>query len=427
MRLILQFLLKILARLTIIKYHPHVVGITGSVGKTSTKEAITFLLKPHFRLRESAKNLNNEIGLPLAILGEADSGYRDPLVWLKIFSRGVVQLFKHNPHYPELLVLEYGIDHPGDMNYLLKIARPEKAIVTAISPTHLEFMGSIMVVAREKGLLVTTLPPIGTAVLNNDDAQVAALASKIKANVLTYGIDKPADVRAESVALSFDSAGEAQGVSFKLVSKGTSIPVLLPGVVGRPPVYVALGAAAMALSYGVLPLTVAQMLSSIPLPPGRLRLLPGIKETTLIDDTYNSSPRALSEALQVLAQMPIKNQGHRLAILGDMLELGKESVELHRQAGRELATLGIDYLLVVGERSRELRHGAVEVGFNPDHAWHFDHAVEAAAFMKDRLQTGDVVLIKGSQGIRCEKITKELMAEPTRAKELLVRQYKPWI
>ncbi|MBI5465724.1 MAG: UDP-N-acetylmuramoyl-tripeptide--D-alanyl-D-alanine ligase [Candidatus Kerfeldbacteria bacterium] len=427
MKRLLQFVLKCLARATLAKYHPRIVGITGSVGKTSTKEAVAAVLARSFRVGQAPKNLNNELGLPLAILGEYDSGYRNVLTWISILGRASKRLIRLDSTYPKILVLEYGVDHPGDMDYLLSVAQPDVGLVTAVGPTHLEFMGSIEAVAKEKAKLVTSLPAAGLAVLNVDDEWVSSLRQSIQAPVVTFGLSAQAQVRAEGVGLSYDVNSRLKGVSFKLISGGSSVPIMLAGVAGRPPVLVALAAAAVGVSSGISPLDIAQTLQAMRWTPGRLRLLAGVKHTTLIDDSYNSSPKALAEALEVLAGVELASGQRRWAVLGDMLELGAESENLHQQAGALAAQLSMDYLVMVGERSRGFARGAMSVGFNPDRIWHFAESYEAGRFVQDRLEEGDVVLIKGSQGVRCEKITKELMAEPQRAKELLVRQYKPWV
>ncbi|KKT21629.1 MAG: UDP-N-acetylmuramoyl-tripeptide-D-alanyl-D-alanine ligase [Parcubacteria group bacterium GW2011_GWE1_43_8] len=168
MKIILQQVLKILARVFIARYHPRIVGVTGSVGKTGSRLAIAAVLAERWRVGQAQNNFNNEIGLPLAILGEPDSGYRNLLAWLGILIRAIKHLVIKQKDYPEVLVLEYGVDHPGDMNYLLAIARPEVAVITAISATHLEFFGSVEGVAMEKSKLIASLPLQGTAVLNFD-------------------------------------------------------------------------------------------------------------------------------------------------------------------------------------------------------------------------------------------------------------------
>ncbi len=201
MKPFLQFILKILARATLRKYHPRIIGVTGSVGKTSARQAVAAVLATTYTVWQSPKNLNNEFGLPLAILGEPDSAYANWWGWLMIIVRGLKNLLCRRPDYPEYLVLEYGIDHPGDMAYLLSIAKPEMAILTAISPTHLEFMGSLESLVVEKGSLVTTLPRHGTAIINADDSLVYNLKAKITAEVISYGFSVPAKVRADSAAI----------------------------------------------------------------------------------------------------------------------------------------------------------------------------------------------------------------------------------
>ncbi len=427
MKAILKLILKLLARATLRRYRPRVVGITGSVGKTATKAAVAGVLGTRFRLNPGYKNLNNEFGLPLCILGEADSGYGSAWAWLGILGRGLRQLLFHNPHYPEVLVLEYGIDRPGDMVYLLNLARPQVAVVTAIGPTHLEFLKTLATVAAEKARLVQALTPAGLAVLNADDPQVMALAPRLRARVVTFGFGEGANVQAEAVASTTNQAGTATGTTFKLRLSGSSLPVSLQGLCGRPPVLASLAAAAVGQEFGVPLIDIANALQGLVWPAGRLRLVPGSSETTLIDDTYNSSPRAVAEALQILRELPRAPGTRRWAILGDMLELGQQSKDLHREAGRLVASGGVDYLVTVGRESVATNEAARAAGFNGANQWHYATSGEVGSFVKPRLHPGDVVLIKGSQGVRCERITRELMREPARAGELLVRQHKPWV
>lgn len=426
MRALLKFILKVLAKATIKRYRPRVIAITGSVGKSASKEAIAAVLSTRFKVSKNSGNLNNEIGLPLAILNEPSSGYHSVWRWSMILLRSVLGLV-WRPSYPAILVLEYGIDHPGDMDYLLTIAQPEIGVITAIAPTHLEFMGSIESVAKEKGKLVTKLPASAMAILNADDKRVADFKTQVRAHVLTYGFSEEAAVRAEGGTISVSEADGRVGVSFKLRYAGSTIPLFIPDVIGKPAVLAVLAAMATGISLGLPVLDIIAAIRTLQLPPGRMHVLTGIKHSTLIDDTYNSSPVAVFEALQALARFPVELAGKRWAVLGDMLELGRDSEQLHRECGAELMRQKIDYLVAIGERSRGFMHGAVEAGMNPDHMWHFAKSEEAGLFVQDRLNPGDVLLIKGSQGIRCERVTKELMAEPERAKELLVRQYKPWI
>ncbi|MFZ5391284.1 MAG: UDP-N-acetylmuramoyl-tripeptide--D-alanyl-D-alanine ligase [Patescibacteria group bacterium] len=426
MKFFLRFILKILAKLTLWRYRPIIIGITGSVGKTSVKEAVANLVASSGRtVWHSQKNLNNEIGLPLTILLAKDSAYRNLIRWLSIFIQAVGRIINKDRYYPEFLVLEYGVDHPGDMDYLLSVAKPSIAILTAVSASHLEFMGSLEGVFKEKSKLVKALPLNGTAILNGEDAKILSLKSVLKCRVLTYGQTPGFDIYAEAIGLSVQPA---LGTTFKMALRGNSWPVTVTGTIGQPVVLTVLGAAAAGQALGFTNLQILEGLKSLILPPGRLRLLPGIKETILLDDTYNSSPRAALAALQALARVPLVNDNaRRWAVLGDMLELGSQSEQLHFEVGQSVADLGINFLLTVGNESRAIGHGALSKGMSQDRIWHFADAKEAGLFVQDRLNQGDVVLIKGSQGVRCEKITKELMAQPQKAKELLVRQYEPWL
>lgn len=427
MNALIRFLLRHLARLTISKYQPQVVGITGSVGKTSAKQAIAQVIRTEFSVWENAKNLNNEIGLPLTILGEKDSGYRNIFKWLGILGRAVWYLMVHRQDYPKYLVLEYGIDHVGDMAYLLSIAKPDIAVITAIAPTHLEFMGTVENLQNEEGSLATTLSAKGLAVLNIDNEYVAALLKKIKANVITYGTSSPASVRAESITQNLAESGAVRGMSFKLLSGGSSVPITILDTVGRPVVLVSLAAAAVGVALKISPIKIVEALKKIPLPTGRMHLIPGVKHTTLLDDTYNSSPEAAKEAIEALAVIPVAEGSRRWAILGDMLELGVNSEKYHQTVGELIAARQVDYLVTIGVQSRAIAHGALQSGMDSDKIWHFASSSEGGEFIKDKLKPGDVILIKGSQGVRCERITKELMAEPEKAKDLLCRQYHPWI
>ncbi len=425
MKRLLQFILKLLARATVARYRPRVVGVTGSVGKTGSRTAIAAVLRVRWRVGEPGKNLNNEIGLPLAVLTEPDSGYRNPWAWLGILGRALRRLLVKDARYPQVLVLEYGVDHPGDMDYLLSVVRPEAAVVTAVSPTHLEFLKSVEGVAREKGKLVTSLPAGGTAVLNADFSHVAALAAKTRARVVRYGIVAQAEIRALGISLS-QADGAVQGVSFRLAMGGSTVPMMVRGAIGHPAVAMAMAAAAVGAAFGLNAIEVAKGLEEFAPPAGRLRLLPGVRNTLLIDDTYNSSPEALEAALTALREVPVAPGGRRWAVLGDMLELGADSEALHRAAGETAVRSGVECLVTVGERSRDIARGAQQAGFPLNRTWHVGKSSEAGRFVQEQLKPGDVVLVKGSQGVRMERVVKELMAEPERAKELLVRQSKPW-
>ena len=246
MKKLIQLKLKIIAKMILTKYRPEVIGITGSVGKTSAKEAIYTVLNKKYRVRRNIKNYNNEIGVPLTIIGQ-DSPGKSIYGWLRVFIIAAKLLIIKDKEYPEVLVIEMGVDRPGDMKYLQSIVRPKIGVVTMIGPVHLEFFGSIVRIQKEKGELIEKLPLSGWAILNYDNEKTRVLAKRSRAKTLTYGFDEQARIRAQEVIFSFEdhsasslqfggqagkADGELRGISFKLAYNGSFVPVLLPQVIG---------------------------------------------------------------------------------------------------------------------------------------------------------------------------------------------------
>jgi len=429
MKYILRLKLKILARLIIKKYQPVVIGITGSVGKTSAKEAIFEVLKDHFSVRMSSKNYNNEIGLPLTIIGSESAGH-DLFGWLKVFFQAWGLLISKDRNYPRVLILELGVDRPGDMAYLTSIAPPSVGLVTMVSYSHLEYFGSLVNIKKEKQVLIEKLSNQegqGLAILNYDNEATREMAEVSRARVLTYGLREGADLQAQDIIYNFTKGNyELLGLNFKLNYKGSIVPVTIPGVMSPTALRAALAGAAVGLYFELNLVEIARALRDFVLPPGRMHLLPGIKHTFIIDDTYNSSPEAALAAVEILEAIKIETGAKKYAVLGDMLEIGHYTEEGHRLVGQKVAASGIDCLIVVGDKARDFAHGAQTAGMSESHIFHFDRAEEAGLFLRERIKEGDVLLVKGSQGARMEKIVKELMAEPERAAELLVRQGLEW-
>ena len=427
---ILEKKLRFFARAILRKYRPDVVGITGSVGKTSTKEAVAAVLEPTFRVRKNIKNYNNEIGVPLSIIG-SETGGHSLFKWFLVFLKAGFLLLWRDPSYPNVLVLEMGADHPGDLKYLTAFVPLKVAVVTSVGPAHLEFFENVDNVAREKSELVRALPRTGIAILNVDDPNVAAMAKKTKGQVIFYGLHEHSNIRGTEIKISheveYTAISTIQGVSFKASHAGSTVPVLLNNVIGSHMVTAALAALAVGLSFNLNLVEIASRLKNFTPPLGRMRLLKGIKHTLLIDDTYNSSPPAAVAALRQLGSLQLHANGRKHAVLGDMLEPGRYTIEGHREVGQEVAKQGIDELITVGEMSRDTIRGAVEAGMTESACFNFETSQAAGKFLQNRIKEGDVLLVKGSQGVRMERIVKELMAEPQRAKELLVRQSKPWV
>jgi len=428
----LNWLKAILARLTqkiLNKYKPEVIAITGSVGKTSTKEAIFSVLSTAYNVRTNYKNYNNEIGIPLTVIGSQGGG-KSIFKWLKIIIKGLWLIVFRNRNYPNILILEMGADHPGDIKYLTSIVPINVAVVTAVAAVHLEFFETVDSVAKEKSNLVKALSKSGYAVLNQDDPLVSAMAEKTSAKVITYGVDSGADIKATEIAVShevdFKDYSTIQGISFKLQYQGSTVPVLLPKVLGKHLAYSALAAIAVGIIYDLNLHEITEGLKKYEPPKGRMHIIPGIKNSLIIDDTYNSSPLAVKKALEQLKSINLAPGHKKFAILGGMLELGQASTSAHREIGRAVVENKIDYLFTVGELARDIIRGATLKGMPKDHCFAFATTAEAGKFLQDRIKEGDLMLIKGSQGMRMEKIVKELMAEPQRAYELLVRQDQEW-
>ena len=424
---ILNNLLKFFTKKILAKYKPDIVGITGSVGKTSAKEAVAKVLAVKFEVRSSNKNYNNEIGLPLTVIGASKSPGRSVLGWVKVFVKAVGLLI-FNTKYPKILVLEMGSDKPGDIKYLTDMAPGKVGVLTFISHAHTEFFHTIEKIAEEKRVIISHLPKDGFAVLNFDNDLVVDAAKGIKAEKITYGFKDGADLLATDVnVIIAKEDGKTMGLNFKVVHKGTVVPVFLAGIISSRFVYAALAGLSVGLAYGMNLVEASAGLRNLEPLPGHMRPLSGIKDTLIIDDSYNSSPAAAKAALETLAQVKIKEGAERYAVLGDMLELGSETESAHREIGFKVAEFGIDFLITVGEASKITAAAAREAGLDEHHVASFADSAAAGKFLQEAIKDGDVMLVKGSQGSRMEKIVKEVMAEPMKAKDLLVRQGEEWL
>lgn len=424
---LLQYWLRVLSKIILKKYKPTIVGITGSIGKTSSKEAATVVLAGKFNVRRTPKNYNNEIGVPLTIIGVEKNPRKSVWGWVKVFLQAKKLIIRRDKNYPEVLVLEMGADKPGDIEYLTDFAPCKVGVLTFISHAHTEFFKSVKKIAQEKKFIISHLQRDGFAVLNFDNELVMQNASATKAEVVTYGFKDGADLQATDVNVLLDeSTGWPMGLNFKVLYKGSVVPVFLPGMIANSAISAALAGLAAGIALGVNLVEGAEALKKLNCVPGRMCLVPGIKNTLLIDDTYNSSPAAAKAALETLANIKIKPGAERYAVLGDMLELGEETENSHRELGFKVAELGIDNLITVGEAAKYVAKAAAEAGIDEHHIASFATSGEAGKFLQEKLKPGDVVLAKGSQGVRIEKLVKEVMAEPLEAAKLLPRQDKEW-
>lgn len=418
---ILQQILKILAKLTVKKYRPIVVGITGSVGKTSTKEAIHAVLKHKYWVRKSEKSFNTEVGLPLAILG-IENHHKKILAWAKDILKSFFRILFVSK-YPEILLLEFGVQKPKDMSYLLSIAKPFIGVVTAIGevPVHVEFFAGPYEVAEEKSKLIKALPDKGFAILNYDDEAVYEMKKKSKSHVMTFGFHKHSDLKILGYELRAREEGYSQipdGITVKIEYGGNTIPVRLNNCFGKPQVYSAAAACVVGLAMNMNLVEIAESLQEFKPPPGRLGLVRGIKNSLILDDTYNASPEAMHIALDTLRDLPAKR---KIAVLGDMLEIGQFTEQAHRTMGLKAGKF-CDIVFTVGDRAKFIADEAKLLCKIAS----FDNPIEAGKALDPLIEKGDLILVKGSQSMRMEKVIEEIMAEPEKAGELLVRQDDFW-
>jgi UDP-N-acetylmuramoyl-tripeptide--D-alanyl-D-alanine ligase len=349
---------------------PTVVGITGSVGKTSTKEVTAAVLRQQFRTLKNKRSFNSEVTLPTSLLRlTADH---------------------------EVAVLEMGMWAPGEIRFLAQLAQPKVGIVTNVGPSHLERLGSIEAIAHAKAELPESLPATGWCILNADDPLVAAMAQQTQAQVLTYGTGPHADLWADQV----QSYGFA-GISFRAHYAGASVDLRLP-LIGRHSVYLALAAAACGLVLGMGWDAIIAGLNDPEAQP-RLRVVRGLGDVTLIDDSYNAAPVSVRAALDLLSTL----EGRRVAVLGDMLELGAVEQQAHRDVGNAAAAV-VDQLVTVGERARWIAAAAQDAGMPATAITAVATQEQALDALRERLQPGATVLVKGSRGMALERLVAAL-------------------
>ncbi len=420
MKKIFYLLLKSLSIAVLAKYKPKIVAITGSVGKTSAKEAIFAVLNPKYKVRRNIKNYNNEFGLPLTLRNRASAG-SNLFAWISlIFSSIFHLLILTNKKYPKILILEMGADRPGDIAYLTSIAKPDIAVLTTIGTSHIEFFGSVENIAKEKTSIFARLKLEDVAVLNEDNNLLKNFKTKLKNKVLTFGEAESSDVQVKNVSIIQNAFSFA--TTFQLIYKNQTEEIILPGILGKQHAWAAASAAAVGLSLGLSLSDIKKALLKYQPAKGRTNLIKGIKNSWVIDDTYNASPQSAKVAIDILKSM--QTDGRKMLVFGDMLELGADTEAEHNAVGKYIAENNFDALFVVGERSRDIQRGAKEFGMSEDKIYHFANTIEAGYFLQDRIKENDLILVKGSRGAKMEQVVYEIMAKPWEAAELLVGPVK---
>jgi UDP-N-acetylmuramoyl-tripeptide--D-alanyl-D-alanine ligase len=347
------------------------IAVTGSAGKTTTKEAIAHVLSSRFRVLKSEGNFNNHFGLPLMLL-------------------------KLEPEY-DVAVIEMGMSHAGEIRALAKIAQPEIGVVTNVAPVHLEFFDSLAGIARAKYELIESLPVSGTAVLNADDEYVSQFGRGFKGKVVQYGLRATADVRAENIR----SKG-TEGTEFDVVIGASREPATLP-LVGEHNVLNALAAVAVGVERGLKPAEAGATLATLTPADKRGQVLQ-VGNITVINDCYNSNPKALEAMVDALAAM---NARRRIVVAGEMLELGPAGEDMHRRAGDHISEKKIDVLIGVRGLARAMVGAAEQAGTRAEFV---ASSEEAGEWLAREARDGDVILLKASRGVKLERALETWMA-----------------
>ena len=340
------------------------IGVTGSTGKTTTKEAIAHVLSSRFRVLKSEGNFNNHFGLPLMLL-------------------------KIEPEH-EAAVIEMGMSHRGEIAALAKIAQPDIGVVTNVAPVHLEFFRSVAEIARAKYELIESLPAGGTAILNADDEYVSQFGRDFHGKVVRYGLHPSADVRAENI----ESRGAA-GSLFDVVTDGLRQPATLP-LVGTHNIYNGLAAVATGMERGLSLAEASGALATLA-PADKRGAVVQVGNITVINDCYNSNPTALDAMVDTLAAIPAQR---RIVVAGEMLELGPAGEDLHRHSGRHMAEKGIDVLVGVRGLAQQMVEAARHAGIRAEFV---ATPEEAGEWLLRETREGDVVLLKASRGVKLER------------------------
>lgn len=395
------------------KHQPKLVVVTGSVGKTSTKLAIATVLGEHYRVRTHQGNHNTHLSAPLAILGvEFPDDIHSMMAWVNVWR--AVRERMHEPTDVDVIVQELGTDQPGDVPHFGEYLHPDVAVITSVSPEHMEFFKNMDAVAREE-LSVAGFSEL--TVVNRDDIDESYARFAATNTIDTYGLREPAEYR-----VALDNPSLLEGRMGKFISpEWGEVPITLQ-LVGDQGAKAAAAAAAVGTKLGLTPQQVAIGISKLQPVPGRMQILPGLDKTMLIDDTYNSSPLAVSAALQVLYTT---EASQRIVILGSMNELGDMSSQAHHQVGELCDSTKLAWVVTIGQEAKQyLAPAATKKGCQ---VRSFLSPYEAGAFVHSVLQPGTVVLAKGSQnGVFAEEALKVLLHDAD-DESRLVRQSPYWM
>jgi UDP-N-acetylmuramoyl-tripeptide--D-alanyl-D-alanine ligase len=411
-----------IARAIVKKYHPDVIGIINSHGGSSTREAIFSVLAQKFKTRENLGIFGNEIEIPLTIIGYENKKISS-FEWFKVVRQGLSLLVKKQNDYPDIVIMDLKITSRDEVDFIAKYI-PFRIGVVGFSDLIYETSSlNTKKIIEIQQCLIRNLSDAGVAILNQDNKDI--LSTRLKAQKITFGFDESADTYAsEPVYNSSVNLGkeDVAGTNFKLHYKGSVAPIFIPNGFGIYHVYSALVAINIGLIYQMNLSEISHNLMNYNIPAGRMRLIAGIKKTIILDDTYSSFPATAKIAIKVLSEVFSPEKSKKFAILGDIAGLGINTEITHREIGHYVAENGIDKLVTIGEMAKEIASAAKEAGMSEKSIFSFTDIKSANKFIQDKIKENDVVLVKGSAVMRMEKVVKEIMAEPLKAKQLLVKR-----
>ena len=368
------------------------------MGKTTTKDAIYEVVRVYDSSAiKSEKSYNTDIGVPLAILQLKTSV--SILVWAYRITVLFFQRILGLESRFSSIVLEMGIDKLGDLDFLTSRVKPKIAVLTKIGPEHLEFLGSMKNVISEETKLISCLDKHDTAILNADDTLIVQMAKKTKAHVVWYGQAKNSDVRADSIEVRRD------GIHFIIRYAGQVVPVSVPSF-GRHHIYPVLAAFSVGASLGMKINDIVKGLKAFHLPEGRGVVLQGSHDTIIIDDTYNASPASVVASISALQDVKILSPyGRSIVVIGDMLELGRYSTQMHQEVGEEIVKRA-DVVIAVGNESKHI-YEITKKKLKSNAFW-FEDSTQAAQVIGSIIQKNDIILVKGSRGMKMERVVESL-------------------
>lgn len=420
-RKFVEVFLRTLVKIKLHRARPTIIGITGTIGKTSTKEAVYQVLKTKWRVQRDKKSLNTDFGLLLAVL-EQPSGFRSPLKWGVVLIRAMLNAFLGEKH--DFIVLEYGADKPGDIEHLISVVKPDIAILTHITPVHQAHgqFKNLDAVFEEKRKLAECLNAQDKAILNFADERIKTLAGHLRAQVFWFNGKDISATQAKTTENGFSVVLHAENQKVKDAPPWRSLDAHFP-VFGAYHIDLFLPALMCGVLHGIPLEEGVKALQSFHLPPGRMSLLEGKNGSGLLDSSYNASPETVKQALALLKEFPGER---KIAVLGTMNELGGISVAEHQKVG-EMCGSWLDMLVTVGEGAAEIARAALKNGLPEARIRVLRAAREVKAVLTPYLQKGDFVLFKGSQNnVRLERAVADLMAHPEDSQKLLCRQEKEW-